>query len=201
MGAAARRNRAPIALILAGLGLAASWGWVAPAIAQAGLSNESDRQTVLPRPRSVLVQSKQEAEADVVDVAIAQGSLTTLVGLLDELGMAEDLRGYGRFTVFAPTDAAFEAVPENVRQLLLSDRELLADVLAYHVVAGSTPIYAEEVDETLTLRTLERGEIEVGSRRGTLYVNGATVIEEDIPASNGVIHVIDQVLLPPDLLQ
>ncbi|MEB3357353.1 MAG: fasciclin domain-containing protein [Synechococcales bacterium] len=194
-------GRARIALMVAGLGITAGWGLTAPAIARPELGNESKGQVAARVALPLPVQTKQEAEADVVDVAIAQGSLNTLVNLLSELGMLEDLRGYGRFTVFAPTDAAFAALPENVQALLASDRELLADVLAYHVVADSTPLYADQVDSTLTLRTLERGEIEVRSRRGTLYVNDTPVIEEDIPATNGVIHVIDQVLLPPDLLR
>lgn len=141
-----------------------------------------------------------QAEEDIVDVATADGSFQVLLGLLQELGMAEDLRGYGRFTVFAPTDAAFAAVPPAVMQALQSDRELMAKVLAYHVVAGNSPLSARELRSVGTLTTLERSAVTLDRRRRTLYVNEARVIAPDIEASNGVIHAIDQVLIPPDVM-
>lgn len=148
----------------------------------------------------VLAQSR--TQGDIVDVAIANGSFQTLISLLNELGMTEDLRGYGRFTVFAPTDAAFQAVPAPILARLQADRELMARVLAYHVVAsGAMPLSARDLRSQNTLTTLERGEVQVRRRRGTLYVNEARVVEADITASNGVIHAIDQVLIPPDVLR
>lgn len=141
-----------------------------------------------------------DAELDIVDTAIQIDSLDTFISLLNELGMAEDLRGYGRFTVFAPSDAAFAAVDDNIMSILAGDRELLAEVLAYHVIASGTPVYSEDITTTLSARTLARSEIEISESRNTVYVNGAEVIDADIEASNGVIHIIDEVLLPPDIL-
>ncbi|MBD2057610.1 fasciclin domain-containing protein [Oculatella sp. FACHB-28] len=141
-----------------------------------------------------------QSSNDIVDVATASGSFSTLIGLLTELGMAEDLRGYGRFTVFAPTDAAFEAIPDDVLQALAGDRELLAQVLAYHVVAEREPYSVDDFSGSQSLRTLERSEITVSRRGRSLSVNGVDVIEADIEASNGVIHVIDQVLIPESVL-
>ncbi|MGJ3250007.1 MAG: fasciclin domain-containing protein [Elainellaceae cyanobacterium] len=146
--------------------------------------------------QSLMVAQSQ----DIVDTAVTQGSLSTMIGLLEELGMAEDLRGYGRFTVFAPTDNAFREIPANVFQALASDRELMARVLAYHVIASTEPIETDDVTSTTSYRSLERSELELSSRGGNVYVNGARVIEEDIEASNGVIHIIDRVLIPDDVL-
>jgi uncharacterized surface protein with fasciclin (FAS1) repeats len=152
-------------------------------------------------PQSEVLTAQTDNDInDIIDVATASGSFSTLIGLLTELGMAEDLRGYGRFTVFAPTDAAFEAIPDDVLQALASDRELLAQVLAYHVVAEREPYYVDDFSGSQSLRTLERSEITVSRRGRSLSVNGVDVVEADIEASNGVIHVIDQVLFPESVL-
>jgi uncharacterized surface protein with fasciclin (FAS1) repeats len=161
------------------------------------VDRSADRSMAAPAPLLLLAQ----AEGDIVDVATADGSFQVLLGLLQELGMAEDLRGYGRFTVFAPTDAAFAAVPPAVMQALQSDRELMAKVLAYHVVAGNSPLSARDLRSAGSLTTLERSTVTLDRRRRTLYVNEARVIAPDIEASNGVIHAIDQVLIPPDVMR
>lgn len=148
-------------------------------------------------PTPVLVA---EVEGDIVDVATAHGSFRAFTDLLDQLGMAEDLRGYGRFTVFAPTDAAFRAMPQSILEPLLDDRELMAKVLAYHVVSSGTPLSARALRSVGSLTTLERSPIELDRRNGKLYVNEARVVEADLEASNGVIHAIDQVLIPPDVM-
>lgn len=168
---------------------------VTPAIAHSS-QPESRHPDITPQPEIQVAQSNR----DIVDVATASGSFSTLIGLLTELGMVEDLRGYGRFTVFAPTDAAFEAIPDDVLQALASDRELLAQVLAYHVVAEREPYYVDDFSGSQSLRTLERSEITVSRRGRSLSVNGVDVIEANIEASNGVIHVIDQVLIPESVL-
>ncbi len=147
-----------------------------------------------------IAQVIAQNEGDIIDVATAAGSFQTFVGLLEELGMAEDLRGYGRFTVFAPTDAAFQSVPPSILEALYADRELMANVLAYHVVASGTPFSAQDLRSQDSLTTLERSTIELERRRGTQYVNDARVVEADIEASNGIIHAIDQVLIPPDVM-
>src|SRR5207237_1266171 len=130
---------------------------------------------------------------------VSAGSFQTFIRLLNELGMTEDFRGYGRFTVFAPTDAAFSAVPRNVFQALSSDRELLAKVLAYHAVVGQSPLLSRDIATPTSLTTLERSEIRLTRRGDRLYVNNARVIDRDIEASNGVIHAINQVLIPADI--
>ncbi|GAB4365522.1 MAG: hypothetical protein Kow00121_02120 [Elainellaceae cyanobacterium] len=140
-----------------------------------------------------------QSGSNVVDVAAAEGSFETFLSLMEELGMLEDLRGYGRFTVFMPTDQAFAQIPEATLEVLRSDRELMADILAYHIVSGSNPLFSDDLTSGESLRTLERSPIEIRRRRGNLYVNGVRVIDADIEASNGVIHAIDQVLLPPSL--
>jgi uncharacterized surface protein with fasciclin (FAS1) repeats len=144
-----------------------------------------------------------QTNTDIVDTAIAQGSFRTFINLLTELGMVDDFRGFGRFTVFAPTDAAFDAVPTEIMNILESDRELMARVLAYHAVssAGDRGIMARDITSPQTLTTLERGEIQVTRRGGSIFVNGVRVVEPDIEASNGVIHAIDQVLISESILQ
>jgi uncharacterized surface protein with fasciclin (FAS1) repeats len=187
----------PLNLVGVGVGLlfSASVGWASPAqmpeaaIAQQGLSN------ALSTTGTLVAET-----GDIVDVATADGSFTTLLSLFDDLGMAEDLRGYGRFTVFAPTDAAFAAVPENVMTVLQSDRDLMAKVLAYHVIASAEPLTSDDISGSMSVRTLERSEVEIDRRGGTIYVNDARVVDANIEAVNGVIHAIDQVLIPPDVV-
>lgn len=141
-----------------------------------------------------------QAEQDVISIATEAGSFTTLLQLLEELGMTEDLKGYGRFTVFAPTDAAFAAIPSEIMEKLSEDRELMSKVLAYHVISGASPLTSDQISGSVSVRTLERSEVRITKRRGRLYVNSNRVIDADIEASNGVIHAIDRVLIPEDLL-
>lgn len=180
-------------------------GFPMPALAEA-IRNSNTLNDRIPSTQADLFSSipltapMAQAEGDIVDVALADGSFLTLISLLEQLGMAEDLRGYGRFTVFAPTDEAFQDVPNAILEALLADRELMAKVLAYHVVSGADPLYADDLRSVDQLRTLSRGEIEIDRRRGSFYVNDARVIATDIEASNGVIHAIDQVLIPSDVM-
>lgn len=141
-----------------------------------------------------------QAEQDIVDAALAHGSLNTMIELMENLDLAEDLRGFGPFMVFAPTDEAFAAVPADLMADLQNDRELMAKVLAYHVVRVRTPTRADEITGTSALRTLERSLIEIKRQGDDILVNEASVIEADIEAANGVIHVIDSVLIPPDVM-
>jgi uncharacterized surface protein with fasciclin (FAS1) repeats len=140
-----------------------------------------------------------QARRDIVAVAAADSSFQTLVQLLTRLGMAEDFKGYGPFTLFAPTDAAFAAVPADIRAVLDADSGLMAKVLAYHAVAGQA-LRASAFEEPRTLRTLERSELRVQRRDGAVYAGDARVVRADLSASNGVIHAIDRVLVPPDVL-
>lgn len=151
--------------------------------------------TLFEPTHSILVQAK----LDLVDTALAHGSLNTMIQLMEDLDLAEDLRGFGPFIVFAPTDNAFAAVPADLMEDLQNDRELMAKVLAYHVVRVRTPIRVDEIRGTSVLRTLERSLIELRRRGGDILVNGAAIIEADIEATNGVIHIIDTVLIPSDV--
>lgn len=134
----------------------------------------------------------------IVDVAAANPDFSTLVAAVTEAGLAETLGAEGPYTVFAPTDAAFEALPEGLVDALLlpENKEVLTQILTYHVVAGevmSTDIQPGDV------ATVEGEDITITTEDGGVQVNGATVSTADVEASNGVIHVIDEVLVPPNV--
>jgi len=140
-----------------------------------------------------------QGDFDIVDTAEIEGKFDIFFYLFLEAGMQEDLRGFGRFTVFAPTDEAFEAMTEERMTALLSDRELLAQVLTYHVISSSTPVYADDITSITSMRSLERSDLELRPRGDSIAVNDVPVIQADIEAINGVIHAIDEVLIPPDI--
>ena len=135
-----------------------------------------------------------QAAQDIVQTAIAAGSFNTLVQAVQAAGLVETLSGPGPFTVFAPTDEAFAKVPEETLNALLADPDALADVLTYHVVADK--VMAEDVVNLDSATTVQGGELTIDTSNG-VTVNGAKVVTTDIETSNGVIHVIDAVLLPP----
>lgn len=137
--------------------------------------------------------SMMEEDVTIVDVAAGAGSFTTLVQAIQVAGLEDTLRGEGPFTVFAPTDDAFDALPEGTLDSLLADPEALADVLTYHVVAGE--FMAADVVTMDSAETVQGGTITFDTTDG-VKVNDATVTQTDIEASNGVIHVIDAVLIP-----
>ncbi len=136
--------------------------------------------------------------ADIVDTAVAAGNFTTLAAALEAAGLVETLKGEGPFTVFAPTDEAFAALPEGTVESLLADPSgALTEVLLYHVVPGK--VMASDVVglDGQQVETVGGAPITVSVSDGTVMINDATVIAPDVEASNGVIHVIDKVLLPP----
>jgi uncharacterized surface protein with fasciclin (FAS1) repeats len=136
----------------------------------------------------------QMNEKDIVTVAVEAGSFTTLAAALEAAGLVETLQGEGPFTVFAPTDEAFAKLPEGTVEALLQDEEALTRILTYHVVAGEvTSDQVVHLDEAETVAGIT-APIEV--RDGEVYVGGAKVVTADVQASNGVIHVIDTVMLP-----
>jgi uncharacterized surface protein with fasciclin (FAS1) repeats len=139
----------------------------------------------------------RDTQTDIVDTASAAGSFNTLVSAVKAADLVGTLKGDGPFTVFAPTDAAFAKLPVEQLQALLADKAALNKVLTYHVVPGR--IEAAEVVRLSSAPTVEGRplEIRVGD---SVMVNNATVLKTDISTSNGVIHVIDTVLLPPDLV-
>ena len=137
----------------------------------------------------------EEAPGTIVDVAVAAGDFTTLVAAVEAAGLVETLSGEGPFTVFAPTDAAFAALPEGVLEKLLlpENKELLVKILTYHVVSGQV-LAADVVAGDVA--SVEGSTIALDTMDG-VTVNGAKVVAADVLASNGVIHVIDAVILPP----
>jgi uncharacterized surface protein with fasciclin (FAS1) repeats len=131
----------------------------------------------------------------IVDVAVAAGNFTTLVAAVTAADLVETLSGTGPFTVFAPTDEAFAALPAGVLDALLlpENKALLAQILTYHVVAGK--VMAADVTDS-DVATVEGQTVKL-STMGGVTVNGAKVVAADVMASNGVIHAIDAVILPP----
>jgi uncharacterized surface protein with fasciclin (FAS1) repeats len=132
---------------------------------------------------------------DIVETAVANGNFNTLATALTEAGLVETLQGEGPFTVFAPTDDAFAALPEGTLESLLNDIPALTDILLYHVVAGE--VMAEDVVQLDSADTVLGEQVSITVEDGNVYVNEAQVIITDVEASNGVIHVIDAVLIPP----
>jgi uncharacterized surface protein with fasciclin (FAS1) repeats len=138
----------------------------------------------------------QIAEKDIVETAVEAGTFNTLAAALEAAGLIGVLQGEGPFTVFAPTDEAFAKLPAGTVEALLADKEALTRILTYHVVSGRvTSDAVVHLTETETVAGIT-APIEV--RMGDVYVGGAKVVTADIAASNGVIHVIDTVMLPPD---
>ncbi|MCX2761024.1 fasciclin domain-containing protein [Vibrio sp. Sgm 22] len=133
---------------------------------------------------------------DIVDVAAENGSFNTLVAAVKAAGLVETLKGDGPFTVFAPTDEAFAALPEGTVDMLLKpeNKDKLIAVLTYHVVPGK--IMASEVMKLDSVVTVQGEAVMVGIDHGNVMINKAQVVMADVEASNGVIHVIDAVLLP-----
>ena len=131
---------------------------------------------------------------DIVDTAVAADDFNTLVTAVKAAGLVETLKGEGPFTVFAPTDAAFAKVPTDTLNALLADKAALANVLTYHVVAGK--VMAADVVKLTSAVTVQGQSVSIEVKDGKVYVDGAQVVATDIKASNGVIHVIDAVILP-----
>jgi len=132
-------------------------------------------------------------KADIVDTAVAAGQFQTLVAAVQAAGLVDTLKSDGPFTVFAPTDDAFNKLPAGTVEALLKDKEKLAAILTYHVVSGK--VMAKDVAGMNEAKTVQGGKLmfKTGS---SVMVNNATVVKADIAASNGVIHVIDTVLIP-----
>lgn len=133
--------------------------------------------------------------ADIVDTAVAAGSFNTLVTAVKAAGLVKTLKGKGPYTVFAPNDAAFAKLPPGTVESLLKNKAKLATILKYHVVPGRVKA-ADVAGKSLTVKTAAGLPVNVDGTFG-VRVNDAHVIQPDIQASNGIIHVIDTVLLPP----
>ena len=131
--------------------------------------------------------------ADIVDTAIAAGNFKTLVAALKAADLVDTLKGKGPFTVFAPTDEAFAKIPKAKLDALLKDKKELKKILTYHVVSGK--VMAADVKPGM-VKTVEGNSITATSMNGVVKVDNATVIKTDIVPDNGVIHVIDTVIIP-----
>ena len=133
--------------------------------------------------------------ADIVDTAVKAGSFNTLVAAVKAAGLVDTLKGAGPFTVFAPTDEAFAKLPNGTVDALLKDIPKLKKILTYHVVSGKV----KAADFSLTLKsatTVEGSDVKIDASNGGVKVNNATVATPDVAADNGVIHIIDTVLIP-----
>ena len=152
---------------------------VAPAVLAQGMQNTASHSTA--------------TRVDIVDTAVGAGQFNTLAKALAAAGLVDTLKGPGPFTVFAPTDAAFAKIPADKLNALLADKAALTKVLTYHVVPGK--VVASDV-RTGQVKTVEGQSLNVTASSGGVKVNNANVIKTDVMASNGVIHVIDSVVLP-----
>jgi uncharacterized surface protein with fasciclin (FAS1) repeats len=135
------------------------------------------------------------AQKNIVETAVGAGNFKTLVSLVQQAGLADTLATGGTFTVFAPTDAAFRKVPKKTLSALAADPEQLKAVLLYHVAKGE--LRASKVVKRRSIKTLNGARVKVNVKRRTVKVNNARVVKPNVDASNGVIHVIDRVLIPP----
>jgi uncharacterized surface protein with fasciclin (FAS1) repeats len=137
-----------------------------------------------------------KAKKDIVDTAVSAGTFTTLAAALGAAGLVETLKGDGPFTVFAPTDAAFAKLPAGTVESLLrpENKAKLQAILTYHVVAGS--VGSKQVVKLDSAKTVNGQSVTIRAADGSVMIDGAKVIQADIAASNGVIHVIDTVILP-----
>ena len=135
--------------------------------------------------------------ADIVDTAVSAGSFNTLVAAVKAAGLVDTLKGKGPFTVFAPTDAAFKKLPAGTVESLLKpeNKQQLVAILTYHVVPGKV-MSGDIAGKKMNVATVQGGKINVNASKGVM-INDANVTKADISASNGVIHVIDKVILPP----
>ncbi|MEZ5116533.1 MAG: fasciclin domain-containing protein [Candidatus Nanopelagicales bacterium] len=180
---------------------------VAATLTLAACSSSSDEAASTTEPAATASATAEEsmpdetqeesATGDIVDVASTTEGFTTLTTAVTEAGLVDTLKGEGPFTVFAPTDDAFAALPDGLLDALLlpENKELLTKILTYHVVAGN--VMAADVTDG-EVATVEGQTVTLSTADG-VKVNDATVIQADVVTSNGVIHAIDAVLLPPDV--
>ena len=141
-----------------------------------------------------LIAAPTASDQTIVEIAVENGNFQTLVAAVQAAGLAETLSGEGPFTVFAPTDEAFAKLPEGTVEALLNDTDKLAAILTYHVVAGK--VMASDVVNLSSAKTVNGQDVSIKVVDGKVMIDNATVVITDIEGSNGVIHVIDTVILP-----
>ena len=145
--------------------------------------------------RTAAPEAKVSTKRNIVETAVAAGQFKTLASLLKRAGLASALQKPGPFTVFAPTDAAFKKVPSKTLNALLRDKAKLKAVLLYHVVSGK--VAASDVVKLKTAKTLNGKSVQIRVSGSSVFVNNAKVTTADVMASNGVIHVVNRVIIPP----
>ena len=166
------------------------------AAASAAMAEEAPAEEAAAADAAAEGTSEEAPAADIVDTAVAAGDFTTLVAAVQAAGLVDALKGEGPFTVFAPTDAAFAKLPAGTVDALLADPQGdLTQILLYHVVPGK--VLAADVTDGLEATTLQGGSVTFSVQDGAVMINDANIVATDVVASNGVIHVIDSVILPP----
>jgi uncharacterized surface protein with fasciclin (FAS1) repeats len=155
-----------------------------PAFAHCGACGSGDKHS----------HAEKAMNQDIVGVAVAAGDFNTLVAAVKAAGLVETLQGDGPFTVFAPTDEAFNKLPKGTVEALLADPDKLKQILLYHVVPGK--VTAEKVVSLTSATTAQGSDVAIAVKGDGVMVNNANVVATDVMASNGVIHVIDTVIIP-----
>ena len=157
------------------------------------------RKIVLAALMGMFCTTSFAADKDIVDTAVSAGSFKTLVAAVKAAGLVDVLKGDGPFTVFAPTDEAFAKLPEGTVESLLKpeNKDKLVAVLTYHVVPGAVKAEKVVTLDGKKVKTVQGSEVAISVKGGSVYVDKAKVVKTDIVTSNGVIHVIDAVILPP----
>jgi len=145
-------------------------------------------------PASARPAAPATAESNIVETAVAAGNFTTLVSLVKQAGLAETLSGKGPYTVFAPTDAAFNKVPKKTLKALGKDKAKLKAVLLYHVAEGR--LAAKRVVKRSSIKTLNGERVRIRVRDSNVFVNKSKVVTPDVRTSNGIIHAVNRVLIP-----
>ncbi len=192
------RNRKPLRL-MAGLVSAAIAVSLATVAAPANAAKKKAAKATTTAATTATTKAVAvSATKDIVDTAVGAGTFKTLVSAVQAGGLVETLKGAGPFTVFAPTDAAFDKVPKAVLDTVLADKKRLVDILTYHVIAGKVTAADVVKLDGKTAKTVNGAEIKINVKDGKVILNDSVVVTTtDIMATNGVIHVIDAVLLPP----
>ncbi len=169
---------------------------VTAAIALTAAACSSDDTSSSQETKSSTTTAAPVAEdMTIVDIAAGNEDFSTLVTAVTEAGLGETLSSEGPYTVFAPTNAAFAAIPEDQLNAILADKDQLTAILTYHVLPAE--VMAGDLQPTQTVTTVQGDTVEITVADGNATINGCNIVKTDIKASNGVIHVIDCVLLPP----
>lgn len=148
---------------------------------------------------SLMITQANAQSKDIVDLAVGNENLSTLVAAVKAGGLVETLKGDGPFTVFAPTNEAFAALPAGTLEMLLKpeNKDKLVAILTYHVVAGK--VMSGDLKNGQMAKTVQGEEVSVAISYGNVSISGAKVVAADVAAKNGVVHVIDKVILPPSM--